>query len=138
MKNIENFFTAYKNAVWQKDTIGLLALYGPEVLAFDMWDKSHFNDLQEWKPEIEGWLNALGDEQVKVDFECVKIHESENLGFASGFILFQAVSPEGEALRGMKNRISLGFAKSENEWKVVHQHISAPISSENLSAILDL
>jgi ketosteroid isomerase-like protein len=35
----------------------------------------------------------------------------------------------------MKNRITLGFSKEKDVWKVVHQHTSAPINS-NLEAIL--
>ena len=102
-----------------------------------MWDKGYHPSLEDWKPEIEGWLGSLDNEKVKVDFEMVKINRSEQLGFASGLIKYQAVSSEGNLLRSMKNRITIGFSKFNNERKVVHQHISAPVSSENLSAILD-
>ena len=138
MKDIEDFFSAYKNAVWQKDAASLLSLYDKNVVSFDMWDKGYFKNLQEWSPGIENWLSTLGDEKVNVDFEMVSTHTSGSVGFASGLISFQAIAPNGTILRGMKNRISLGFSKSGDEWKVVHQHISAPVTSENLTAVLDL
>lgn len=138
MKEIEDFFVAYKNAVWQKNAAALLKLYHTEVVQFDMWDKGYYTTLQEWTPEIENWLDSLGEENVKVDFEMIKILKSDTIGFASGLIIFQAISSQGTVLRSMKNRITVGLSRFKDKWKVVHQHISAPVTSENLTAILDL
>ncbi|MEQ8244173.1 nuclear transport factor 2 family protein [Fulvivirga sp.] len=138
IKNIEDFFTIYKESAWNKDSVSMINLYDHQSIIFDMWDKGSITNEKEWVKLIEDWLGSLGDESVKVDFEMVKIQESDNLGFATAFIKFQAISKEGEVLRSMKNRITLGFTKHESQWKVIHQHTSAPISSEDLSAILDL
>jgi ketosteroid isomerase-like protein len=138
MKEIEDFFEDYKNAVWQKDATTLLKLYDNEVVSFDMWDIGYYKTLNEWTPEIENWLSSLGEEKVKVDFEIIKVFKSDTNGFASGLIEFQAINTQGAVLRKMKNRITVGFSRFENGWKVVHQHVSAPVTSENLTAILDL
>jgi len=53
MKEIEDFFEDYKNAVWQKDATMLLKLYDNEVVSFDMWDIGYYKTLNEWTPEIE-------------------------------------------------------------------------------------
>ncbi|EAZ81069.1 YybH family protein [Algoriphagus machipongonensis] len=138
MKEIEDFFEDYKNAVWQKDATQLLKLYDKEVVSFDMWDLGYYKNLNEWSPDIENWLSSLGEEKVKVDFEMIQVFKSDTSGFASGLIEFQALNSQGAVLRKMKNRITVGFSKFNNGWKVVHQHISAPVSSEDLAAILDL
>ena len=138
MKEIEDFFEDYKNAVWQKDATMLLKLYDNEVVSFDMWDIGYYKTLNEWTPEIENQLSSLGEEKVKVDFEMIKVFKSDTNGFASGLIEFQAINTQGAVLRKMKNRITVGFSRFENGWKVVHQHVSAPVTSENLTAILDL
>ncbi|MEC7263091.1 MAG: nuclear transport factor 2 family protein [Bacteroidota bacterium] len=138
MKTIEDFFTTYKEAVWRKDADALLALYDTDVIQFDMWDRGFYPNLTEWKPGIEDWLGSLGNEKVKVDFEMIKIHLAENIGFASGLIKFEAISEQGDVLRSMKNRITVGFYKGPEHWVVVHQHISAPISSENLNVIFNI
>ena len=138
MKEIEEFFKTYKNAVWQKDAVTLFKLYHKNTLSFDMWDKGFYINLQEWAPEIESWINSLGNENVNVEFEMIHIHKSNSVSFASGLIVFQAISANGTILRSMKNRITIGFSRFENEWKVVHQHISAPVKSEDLTAILEI
>jgi ketosteroid isomerase-like protein len=41
-------------------------------------------------------------------------------------------------LRSIKNRITMGLSRFKDGWKVAHQHISAPVTSENLTAMMDL
>ncbi len=135
---IEDFFKIYQNAAWHKDTTAMINLYHEQALIFDMWDQGYTSNPSEWRKMITDWLGSLGEEKVKVEFEMVKIHQSGNVGFASALILFRAISSEGAVLRSMKNRITLGFSKFEDGWKVIHQHTSAPISSDGLTAILDI
>jgi len=135
---IEDFFKIYQKSAWDKDTSAMISLYDEHALIFDMWDQGYISNSSEWSKIITDWLGSLGEEKVKVEFEMVKIHQSGDVGFASALIQFQAISSEGAVLRGMKNRISLGFSKSEDGWKVIHQHTSAPVSSEGLTAILDI
>lgn len=138
MKEIEEFFPGYKEAVWQKDAAALLSLYSKELVAFDMWDQGFFGSLKEWSPEIKQWLGSLGDEKVRVDFGRIELFQSDDLGFASAYITFQALDADGKVLRGMTNRITVGFSKENDGWKVVHQHISAPVTSQDLTAVLEL
>jgi ketosteroid isomerase-like protein len=135
---IEDFFKIYQKSAWDKDTSSMISLYDEHALIFDMWDQGYISNPSEWRKIIKDWLGSLGEEKVKVGFEMVKIHQSGNVGFASALIQFQAISSEGAVLRGMKNRISLGFSKFEDGWKVIHQHISAPISSDGMTALLDI
>lgn len=135
---IEEFFKVYQNSAWSKNATAMINLYDKNAVIFDMWDQGYISNSLEWDNTILDWLGALGDEKVKVEFEMVKIHQSGNLGFASALIMFQAISNDGTILRSMKNRITLGFTKFEDGWKVIHQHTSAPINSNGLTAILDI
>ena len=135
---IEDFFKIYQKSAWVKDSSSMISLYDEHALIFDMWDQGYISNPSEWNKIIIDWLGSLGEEKVKVEFEMVKIHQSGNVGFATALILFQAISSEGAVLRSMKNRISLGFSKFEDGWKVIHQHTSAPVSSDGLTAILDI
>lgn len=135
---IEEFFQIYQTSAWRKDTRAMIDLYDEQAVIFDMWDQGYQLNSVEWAKSIEDWLGSLGDEKVNVEFEMVRIHQSGNTGFASALIQFQAISREGFILRRMKNRITLGFSKVEAGWKVVHQHTSAPIRSDELTAILEI
>ena len=135
---IEDFFRMYQTSAWSKDAAAMIDLYPEQIVIFDMWDQGYILNSTEWAKTIKDWFGSLGEEKVKVAFEKVNIHQSNNIGFASALIQFEAISTEGAVLRSMKNRITLGFSKFDNGWKVIHQHTSAPISSSGLSAILDI
>ena len=135
---IEDFFSIYQSAAWNKDAAAMINLYDKQAVIFDMWDEGFLMNSSAWAAIITDWFTSLKEEKVKVEFEMINIQQSGNVGFASALIKFQAISKEGAVLRSMKNRITLGFSKTENGWKVIHQHTSAPISSANLTAILDI
>ena len=135
---IKDFFTIYQTAARNKDTKAMINMYHEQAMIFDMWELGYQSDAAAWAKMIENWLGSLGDEKVKVEFEMINIHQSGDTGFASALIGFQAISMEGTVVRSMKNRITLGFVKREEGWKVVHQHTSAPIRFIGLTAVLDI
>jgi ketosteroid isomerase-like protein len=135
---ILEIFKIYQDSAWRKDATTMISLYDEHAVIFDMWDQGYISDASEWRKSIQDWLGSLGEEKVKVEFDMVMAHQSGNIGFATALILFQAISSDGAVLRSMKNRITLGCSKFEDGWKIIHQHISAPISSNGLTAILDI
>jgi ketosteroid isomerase-like protein len=136
MKKLQDFFTIYSQSAWEKDTASMIELYHDDVVIFDMWTHGYQAGLKAWSGVIKDWLSSLGEERVRVMFEMNEIKEGNNVGFGSALIRYQAISTDNTIIRSMKNRITLGFIKENNEWKVVHQHTSAPINSE-LGAILN-
>jgi len=136
MKSPQDFFTIYKQSAWDKDIESMIALYHTDVVIFDMWKQGYQTGLAEWSTVVKDWLGSLGDEKVNVIFDMIEIHEGNDVGFGSALITYQAISINNVIVRSMRNRITLGFIKQENEWKVVHQHTSSPINAD-LQAILD-
>jgi ketosteroid isomerase-like protein len=135
MRKSQDFFTIYRQSAWDKDVESMVGLYHEKVVIFDMWKQGYQTGLKEWSVVIQDWLGSLGEEKVNVIFEMIEIHEGDHVGFGSALITFQAISIDNTIIRSMKNRITLGFSKEKDVWKVVHQHTSAPINS-NLEAIL--
>jgi ketosteroid isomerase-like protein len=136
MKRPQDFFTIYKQSAWDKDTENMIALYHDNVVIFDMWNQGYQTGVTGWSNVINDWLGSLGNERVNVIFEMIEIHEGNNVGFGSALITYQAISTSNTIVRSMKNRVTLGFTKQKDEWKVMHQHTSAPINS-NLEGVLN-
>ena len=136
MKTIQDFFTIYKQSALERDIEQMIALYHKDVLIFDLWEHGYQTGLAAWSVVIRDWLGSLGEEKVKVLFEMIATQEDGNIGFASALITYQAISPDNSIIRSMKNRITLGFSKVKGNWKVIHQHTSAPLNGD-LQGILD-
>lgn len=136
MNRPQDFFTIYKQSAWDKDIKSMIGLYDDNVVIFDMWALGYLTGIKDWSVVIKDWLGSLGDEKVNVTFEMIEVHEGETAGFGSALITYQAISIDNTILRSMRNRITVGFIKEKDEWKVRHQHTSAPINSE-LGAILN-
>lgn len=136
MKQLQDFFTIYTQAAWNKDIESMVGLYDDNVVIYDMWSNGYQTGLTEWSGVIKEWLGSLGEEKVKAIFEMIAIRESGNIGFGSALITYQAIAADNTILRSMKNRITIGFHKQKGVWKAIHQHTSAPINSE-LGAILN-
>jgi ketosteroid isomerase-like protein len=86
---------------------------------------------------VNEWFGSLGNEKVAVDFDEVQTVIGDGVAAASAFVTFKGLSADDEELRAMNNRLSWVLRKTgEGEWKVVHEHTSAPIDFETSKAIL--
>jgi ketosteroid isomerase-like protein len=135
MKEVHEYFTIYKQSAWTKNPEHMISLYDENVVIFDMWEHGYLSGLEGWSNVIRSWLGNLGEENVNVIFDMVEVHDNTDIAFGSALITYQAISMHNVVLRSMRNRITLGFIKKKGEWKVIHQHTSAPINAE-LHAIL--
>ncbi len=136
MKNISDFFTLYAQAAWDKDIEKMTSLYAQNIEIFDMWDTAYQYGLETWALGISDWLNNLGSEKVRVTFDRVVVKENNTLAIAHAMVRYEAISVDNTVIRAMVNRITLSFEKTDDMWKVFHQHTSVPIDSD-LTGILD-
>uniref|UniRef100_UPI004047C3C8 nuclear transport factor 2 family protein n=2 Tax=Roseivirga sp. TaxID=1964215 RepID=UPI004047C3C8 len=136
MKQPLDFFSIYQQAAWNQDTESMINLYHENVMIYDMWENGYQIGLAAWSVAVKDWLGSLGEEKVRVTFEMIDLQEASDLAFGSALVTYQAIATDNEVLRGMKNRLTVGFRKEKEEWKVIHQHTSAPVDAE-LVAILD-
>jgi ketosteroid isomerase-like protein len=77
---------------------------------------------------VEEWFGSLGDdEEVVVTFDDVRAHVGVDVAALSAFAKFAAVSPDGNEIRSLNNRLTWALRKEGDGWKVVHEHTSAPV-----------
>jgi uncharacterized protein (TIGR02246 family) len=136
-QSIAKLLDAYIAAVRAKDVDAFVALFDENVRVFDMWERWAYDGADEWREMASEWFGSLGSEQVAVEFDDVQTIAGEDVAAASAFVTFKGISADGEELRAMNNRLSWVLKKTEDgEWKVVHEHTSAPIDFETSKVIL--
>ena len=123
-------FDAYARAVWDKDVEGLLAIYAPDVQAFDMWSDWLRDGRTAVRGAVEGWFDGLGSDRVRVVFEVIRTREAGAMAYTEAFVRFAAVGPDGAELRAMDNRLTWVAERRTEGWQVVHEHTSAPLDQE--------
>jgi ketosteroid isomerase-like protein len=126
---------AYKAAAYERDVDAFLRLYDPEARVFDAWDVWSYEGAAARRSAIEQWFTSLGAERVKVIFDDVQITAGQDLAVVSAIGAYAAFSVDGKELRSMQNRFTWALKLEGNAWKIVHEHTSTPISSNDTKAI---
>lgn len=135
MSTIKSLFDAYAKAVFEKDIEGFLALFDEDVRVFDMWAWS-YDGSPAWREMVTGWFGSLGADRDVVTFEDVRVTENGEMGVASAFARFAAVSEKGEELRFLQNRLTWVVRRNAGAWKIVHEHTSGPVDGATMQVRL--
>jgi len=126
--NPYDLLDAYAAAVRAKDVEAFLALYAEDTRNFDLWSEWSYDGKDALRGMVEEWFGSLGDdEQVAVEFEDVRSYVDDDVAALSAFARYAAVSPDGNELRSLNNRLSWILRRQDDgSWRIVHEHTSAP------------
>ena len=135
-KDIARILGAYASAVFDKDVDALMRLYDPGVRVFDAWGVWSHDGAPAWQRTVEAWLTSLGAERVKVRFDDVGTTIGKDMASVDAIVTYAGISPEGQELRAMQNRITWVLRTVGHVPRIVHEHTSAPIGFDDSKAIL--
>ena len=129
---MEEMLEAYAAAVRAKDVDAFVGLYADDVRTFDLWERWSYDDRDALHAMVTEWFGSLPDDEVvDVGFDEVRAQAGEDLRSVSAFTTFRALSPDGEELRSMNNRLTWVLRKeADGSWRIVHEHTSAPAGDE--------
>jgi uncharacterized protein (TIGR02246 family) len=129
---MDEMLAAYAAAVRAKDVDAFVGLYADDVRTFDLWSVWSYDGKDALRAMVTEWFGSLAaDELVEIEFDEVRVQTGEDVAAVSAFTTFRALSPEGEELRSMNNRLTWVLRKdADGAWKIVHEHTSAPAGDE--------
>ncbi len=133
---IERHLVAYARAVRERDVEALVRLYDERVRVFDAWGTWSYEGLGAWRATVEQWFGSLGASRVEVRFEDVQTLAGAELAVVNAIVTYTASAANGAPLRAMQNRITWALEHDRGEWRIVHEHTSAPIDFDHRTAIL--
>lgn len=127
---------SWATAVRAKDLDAITAHYTPEIVAFDAILQLQFKGLEAYRRH---WETCLTFCTGPMDFQLheIAIHADEHVAFCHALIQCGGTNEQGEIESGWM-RMSAGLRRVEGEWKIVHEHHSAPFDMESGKAMLDL
>jgi ketosteroid isomerase-like protein len=128
-QNFKKYFNTYAQAILTKDLELFLSIFDENLEVFDMWEKWSLSGLSEWRQVTKEWFDSLDSERVIIEFSDVKEHVTEDMGYVTCFVKFQAQNLAGENLRYLDNRLTWVLKRKNKDWKIVHQHTSSPLDN---------
>jgi ketosteroid isomerase-like protein len=128
---------SYKASVLARDTDAFMRLYDPSVRIFDAWGVWLYEGSAAWRVAVEGWFASHPTDRFSVDFEDVHAVSTPALSSLSAIVRYAVVSPQGETLNAMHNRLSWVLKTSGHVPRIVHEHTSAPVGFDDNKAILE-
>jgi uncharacterized protein (TIGR02246 family) len=128
---MEAMLEAYAAAMRAKDVDAFVSLYADDVRTFDLWSAWSYDGKDAFRRMVTEWFGSLGNDVVAVEYEEVRTQAGEDVTGVSAFLTFKGLSPDGEELRSMNNRLTWVLRKDAGgEWKIAHEHTSAPAGDE--------
>ncbi|HZD87870.1 MAG TPA: SgcJ/EcaC family oxidoreductase [Gaiellaceae bacterium] len=128
---MEQMLEAYAAAVRAKDVEAFVGLYTDDVRTFDLWERWSYDGRDSLRGMVEEWFGSLGDDVVAVEFDEVRTQSGDDVAGVSAFTTYRALSPSGDELRSMNNRLTWVLRKDgEGGWRIAHEHTSAPAGEE--------
>lgn len=134
--SIARVIAGYKAAVSARDITAFMRLYDPAARIFDAWGAWSYEGAASWQVAVEGWFASHPNDRFKVDFEDVRTVSTPVFASVSAVVTYAVVTPQGEPLNRMQNRLTWVLKTSGHVPRIVHEHTSAPIGFEDQKAIL--
>jgi uncharacterized protein (TIGR02246 family) len=129
---MDEMLAAYAAAVRAKDVDAFVGLYAEDVRSFDLWSVWSYDGRDALRAMVTEWFGSLSDDEVvDVAFDEVRAQTGDDVAGVSAFTTFRALSPDGEELRSMNNRLTWVLRKdAAGVWRIAHEHTSAPAGDE--------
>ena len=133
---IRERLTAWTRALRAKDLDGLMALYAPDVVTFDLMPPHQVPDAAHYRKNFERWFVAMPG---PIDYEMndLSITVGGDVAFCRCLSHITATRANGEGVDYWV-RVTVGFEKRNGDWLMTHDHVSMPFDMETSKAVRDL
>lgn len=130
--NIRALETRFAVAVAGKDLVGVMGVYAPNVLVFDVTPPRQYDGAaayrDDWKAVFAGFAGPIqfqiSDLVISVDGNMAYSHSIQHLA---------GVDPKGGAV-AFNVRVTDVYRKTAGAWKIVHEHVSVPVDLDTAKA----
>ena len=129
-------YAQWKHAFEGRDVNGIMAIYAPDVVAYDVVPPLQFVGADDYRKDYSTLFGQFKG-PLKITIPRVHIEQSGNIAFAFGFERLRATTAKGENV-DMWLRFSDGWEHRNGQWVIAHEHVSVPVDLATGKARLDL
>jgi ketosteroid isomerase-like protein len=133
---IKRLIEGYVEAFRTKDIDGIMSMYAPEVVTFDVVPPLQYVGADAMRKRWEEAFSSLPG-PIGYEMADLSITVGEDMAFTHSFNRTSATLPTGQKI-GVWVRWTGCFRKIVGKWLLVHDQISVPVDLQTGRAVLDL
>jgi uncharacterized protein (TIGR02246 family) len=132
---IKSLLDTWSAAVAAKDVDGLMTLYAPDIVYFDVVPPLRFSGTDEVRKNFERWF-GLWSSGIKSESRDLRIRVSGDTAIAFKLHRSSGTRKDGREA-GMWVRVTVCCRRSSDRWLISHEHVSLPVEMPGGRAVMD-
>ncbi|MRJ22233.1 DUF4440 domain-containing protein [Pseudomonas haemolytica] len=133
---INTLIEQWKQAVVSQDIDKIVSFYAEDIVAFDAVGALQFKGRTAYRAHWEECMKHCPGPGI-FEFHQLHIVEAADRAFAHWLAHCGGTGPDGE-VKACWMRVTAGYQRINGQWKVVHEHWSAPCDMESGTTLFDL
>jgi len=133
---IKDRYAEWKRAFEARDLNGIMAVYAPDVVAYDIVPPLQFVGADAYRKDYSDFL-AQFKGPIRVSDGNIHVEQSGDVAFAFGLERLRGTTTDGKPV-DMWLRFTDGWKRGKGQWLVAHEHVSVPVDMATGKARLDL
>ena len=133
---IRALFERQSEAMRAKDLDGLMSFYSPDVVYFDIVPPLQFVGSEALRARFSRWFDGF-DGPMGVDSSELTVSVGGDIAVVHWFSRVRGTLKNGREV-GTWVRATSCWQRSDQEWLVMHEHISCPVDLASGKAVTDL
>lgn len=133
---IQALIDTYRQAVMVKDVEKVMALYDEDIVSFDAIQALQFKGKAAYRAHWQACMEMCPGPH-KFDFHQVRITPADSIAFAHWLAYCGGTNEKGEE-QACWMRVTACYRRVAGQWKIVHEHWSAPFDPMAGTVLFDL
>jgi ketosteroid isomerase-like protein len=133
--HVQALLNEWLDAIRKKDIERLMACYAPDVVAYDMMPPLEWRGADSYRAAWDHGLSMPGSFEIELYEPMIVASDDVALVFALAY--YRVEPPEHAAVDGWF-RWTAGLSRTNDGWRIMHEHSSVPVDMDSQQARLDL
>ena len=134
--DVRQLIESWEDAASAGNLEEIMSHYAPEVIAYDAIIALQFKGREAYKKHWQLCLSMCSD-PMTFKMHDLQIGIGGDVAFSHGLTHCGGTERDGNQ-RSLWLRVTSAYRKTKGQWRIVHEHISAPFDPESGKALFDL
>jgi ketosteroid isomerase-like protein len=136
-QSIQQLATSWAAAVASQDLTQIMTFYADELVAYDAVAQLQFTGKTAYQAHWQKCLEFCSGGHSKFELRDLKIQQNEAIGFSHALVYCEGSNEKGET-QGCWMRLTQGWQKQQNNWRICHDHFSVPFDMVSGAVLFEL